>query len=266
MTVWRRAADITYNLPIVDPIRNPLVENVSPRLSCEDIPLQTFFRFYNTLLPRRSDGVDPIEHRDVNNSIIQRESTEQRIFNPSISTDTQIKEAIIEGLVYWNQFPMTNIKALLARYTTYMIPWLMQDQGSFGKGTGIVTATLCETIYRIRLAVHSFYIFTAFTFFTLGWCWCRLLPIVWSRSPALSTFTELDVAKLLMDVGEEEDNGKSLSSWLTKLSGKIEMMEDWGLYLKEERNRGPRLKEGKESVQLQQQIPLQIGEGTSMIC
>jgi hypothetical protein len=266
MTVLRRAADITYKLPIFDLIRNPDVENVSPRLSSEDIPLQTFFKFYNTLVPKRSDGVDPSAHRDANVSVILPESDQQRIFNLSMSTDTQIKEAIIEYLVYWNKFPRTNLRALLARHTTYKIPWLMQEQSSFGKGTGIVTATVCDTVYRIRLAGHSFYIFTAFTLFTLAWCWCRLLPIVWSRSPALSTFTELDVAKLLMDIGGQEDSWTNLCSWLTRLNEKIEMMEDWRLYLKDEGSRGLPLKEGKESIQLQQQMPLQIEEGISMIC
>jgi len=194
ISVWKRFANISYQLPSLS-LDN--VTNVSPRTHSEAVGCDTYFGLYDRLFPQ-GEGDDL--QRTLLTQVTAYMAAERR--GPG--------EKMSEG-----------------RMELYFLPWLLQQsvsdqwwpiyKNNVPKDNRI-TAMFCKSVYRVQLAAHSFYIYSAFSLFTLGWCLVQLCYILPNRIPMLSAFPDLDLAE---KVGRNEmgvNAGDNIFSKLANLS------------------------------------------------
>jgi len=190
MSVWKRDADITYSLPMTSSFEST-VDNVSPGLSSEVVSSRTHFALYDRLF-----------HQPLNQTLLLNQedhfpsSNGRLIFSPPPQRATQLKELLI--LHVTNKLNAYWTKTAVARYSLYMLPWLIQPQGlevdmNMITDDNWVEASVCKTVYRLQLSLHSFYIFTTFSTVTLAWCLMLVVQSAFRRVPRLSAFPEVDL-------------------------------------------------------------------------
>ena len=215
LSIWKRTVDVSYTLPLLDLRLEPHIENISPRLSSEDVPGKIYLDFYDLMFPASfEDDIPGQLENQYTIGIGQNSELEGR---RRFETDpgSALKETMITQFADRIDSELQDPKAILARYNQYILPWLLQDQTVFGGGTGTISIALCTTVYRIQIAAHCFYIFIVFTVLTLTWCLYRVIQIMWSPSPIGSRFPEIDVSRLLLEMMEGKRLDAGAGSWMT---------------------------------------------------
>jgi hypothetical protein len=67
-----------------------------------------------------------------------------------------------------------------------------------------VTATACKAVFRIQLAIKSFYIFAILSTFIQVWCLVRFAQSVLHPAPPISTYSEIDIAEKVAHAGDTD--------------------------------------------------------------
>jgi len=70
-----------------------------------------------------------------------------------------------------------------------------------------VTATACKAVFRIQLAMKSFYIFATLSIFIQVWCLTRFAQSVLHPAPPLSAFSEINVAEKVVNADGTDSGG-----------------------------------------------------------
>lgn len=151
-----------------------MFENVSQRISFEQLSAKTYLDFCDILFPK------PDEPRD----------------SQKISLMISATSAI--------QYPENGIFLRLC-----LAPWFLQGQEvSAWKGwspDNTINATACESVDRIQLALNSFYTIATISAIVLAWCLVRLMQSFVYAKPLLSPFSEINVVEMILG-GSENGN------------------------------------------------------------
>jgi hypothetical protein len=180
--VWKRKADIIYNL--ADRSIEVPPENLSPIYGLEFVDGEAYLNFYDRIFPAYSSIPPNSSHKDV--------TLQDFLFNYvleacALSPPTKISRPYLE---------------------TLMMPWLLQQLGLSAISVkdlpfdNIISALYCKQSYKISLAPSSFYIFTVLSLCTIGWCFARLFPTMFTVTPILSGFAEVDFANSLFAIND----------------------------------------------------------------
>jgi len=161
LVVRKRHADLTYRFPLNSTVIQA-VENVSESIEIENPSAETYRSIFDMLLPQFGEDV----HQDDSRIIF-----------------------LLSAMV-----PET------LRMTLYVLPWHMQNQTMDNTNLpaeNSIDSKLCKSIYRIKLALESFYIFTTFSVSILMWCLVRGVQSSLNPIPPLSSFSDIDFAEKL---------------------------------------------------------------------
>jgi hypothetical protein len=166
-------ADISYRIPGFSVDK---VTNVSPRINSEPVSSQTYLDLYDVLF--------------------------------SVTEKDDLQKALLDHVASPFHAEQSNMGD--RQVELYFMPWLIQfpfpvtPHGDLPERT--VNATLCQSIVRVQLAWKSFYTYTVFSLFTLGWCLFRILQTVLNPTPPSSVFPDLDIADKF--VGDEHNQSR----------------------------------------------------------
>ena len=87
-----------------------------------------------------------------------------------------------------------------------LAPWFLQGQSiSVSKAWGpenMINATVCESVYRIEIALHSFYTIAVISTLVLAWCLMQSLLHV---KPPLSPFSEFNVVETILSASQHDN-------------------------------------------------------------
>lgn len=154
-----------------------MFENVSQRISFEQLSAKTYLDFYDILFPK------PDEPRD-----------SQKI-SLMISATTGV------------QLPDNGIFLGLC-----LAPWFLQGQivsaWKAWSPDNAIHATACESVDRIQLALNSFYTIAIISAIVLAWCLVRLMQSFVYAKPLLSPFSEINVVEMILGGSENGNIGR----------------------------------------------------------
>lgn len=170
ISLWKRYADVTYQLPSLNVTQ---VANVSGKVELEYTPAETYLSLFDILFPKEGE---PIQLYD------------------------SLKAAL---LIFAIGAVRTNSVFSITRL--YVLPWLLQSPVLSEDdllSDNYLDASVCKSVYRIQLEAKSFYTFTVFSILILAWCLIRLMQSLYWPSPPLSSLSELNLVDKLVPVGE----------------------------------------------------------------
>lgn len=95
---------------------------------------------------------------------------------------------------------------LHAALSLFILPWLLQPTDIRGNLNLVppdnqLSATICKSVGRIKLALNSFYIFAAASLSILTWCLLRWIESVGKPRPPLSSLAEIDFSEKVIGGG-----------------------------------------------------------------
>src|SRR5271154_6725297 len=158
---WKQYADLKYQLP---GLQFQQATNVSGKIALEYVSAETYLSLYDILLPKE---------------------------NETLEVGDSLKVALFIYVV--NAVGSNN---LLSVFKLYTLPWFLQS-GQLQEGSllpdNYINARVCKSVYRIRLALNSFYVFTVFSILILSWCLFRLTQSLLYPYPSLSSFSDIDL-------------------------------------------------------------------------
>jgi hypothetical protein len=144
INVWEHYADVIYQFPERGVYA---IENISDSRPVDPVPLETYFKLYDILFPTFSADVDP-------------DGLDTYLF-------------VAAGLAGKNKLRPRQLEV-------YLLPWLMQQPMSENS----LAAVYCKRVYRIQLALESFWVFTILSLVSLAWCLWRVVEIYSKPKPS----------------------------------------------------------------------------------
>jgi hypothetical protein len=189
--VWKRKADILYNL--ADRSVEVQPENLSPIYGLEFIDGEAYLGFYDRIFPSYSDMPRNSSHRET----LQGFLFDYVLEACALSPQTKISRAYLE---------------------TLMMPWLLQQLGLPAISVkdlpidNIIRASYCNKSYKISLGLGSFYMFAILSVGMIGWCIVWLFPTIFTVTPILTGFSEVDFGNNLFDDNDLTKLGSKATS------------------------------------------------------